>query len=142
MYWEGRLWVSKLATPRSASFFNEPKLIQVASSCLSQQVEGSRIPMKFHHFLCKNTRHATLLSGRRLTAHPWRWEAWCCCFFPMKTPDLLGVSAETFFSATIRLFFKKTVFIFVLSLFQQGLWTQLKNIGLHTKTNISQICII
>lgn len=56
------------------------------------------------------------------------WFAWCFC--------------RNFLFCNNSFVFLKIVFIFVLSLFQQGLWTQLKNIGLHYKTNISQICII
>ena len=50
-------------TSRSGSFFKDPQLIPCFSACN----KGSRY---------QNTRHATLPSGRRLTAHPWRWEAW------------------------------------------------------------------
>lgn len=55
MYWEGLLWVSKLATPRSASFFNDPNLTQ---NCIKLLVStGGRVQNTYEisSFLCAKT---------------------------------------------------------------------------------------
>ena len=81
----GRIIVGlKISDPKKCFIFQWPK---IDTSCIKLLVStGGRVQNTYEissFFLCKNTRHATLPSGRRLTAHPWRWEAWCCCFFPL-----------------------------------------------------------
>lgn len=133
----GRTIVSlKISDPKKCFIFQWPK---IDTSCIKLLVStGGRVQNTYEisSFLCAKTpgtqpfrvgggSQPTLGVGKPGAA---AFSPWCFC--------------RNFLFCNNSFVFLKIVFIFVLSLFQQGLWTQLKNIGLHYKTNISQICII